>query len=146
MTHISAAILRQFVCNDQHIFTFAALQDENLAETVISCDRCRCCLCRLPTSLPPSPRAHPPCRLPPPLPPTPPLQVRHNIVCSPLNLVHYALFWVPNYERHPTTLKATRLLALVNPDGDLHPDVHFLLPSGRVRGQRQRDGEGGGPH
>lgn len=63
--------------------------------------------------------------------------MRHNIVCSPLNLVHYALFWVPNFERHPTTLKVARLLALVNPDGDLHPDIHFLLPSGRVRRQWQ---------
>lgn len=63
------------------------------------------------------------------------IQVEHNLTCSPLNLIHYLLFWIPNYKRHLKRSHLTRILLLVNPDGELLPEMiksaENLSPTGR---------------
>jgi hypothetical protein len=44
--------------------------------------------------------------------PPPSSQVEHNLTCSPLNLLHYLLFWIPNYKRHLKRSHLTRSVSV----------------------------------
>ena len=91
-----------------------------------------------PTPLSPQPLHLPPhstlpsASAPPPLP-----QVKHNYLPSPFNLLHYALFWLPSYDRPLVPGRISRALMMVSPDGEPIPDMPIMLRSGEV-------GRGGG--
>jgi hypothetical protein len=60
-------------------------------------------------------------------------QVKHNYICSPLNLVHFLICWIPDVPRKPSGGRLGRALLMVNPDGESVPDNVIFQHSGHVR-------------
>ena len=68
----------------------------------------------------------------------PDLQVKNNYLPSPFNLMHLLLFWMPSFDRPLSDGRFSRMLMMINPDGDQPPDIFITLRDGRVS---QRDCE-----
>ncbi|GAX80101.1 hypothetical protein CEUSTIGMA_g7539.t1 [Chlamydomonas eustigma] len=56
--------------------------------------------------------------------------VKHNYICSPLNLVQFLIFWIPNVPREPSGGRLARAFLMVNPDGESVADNVIFQHSG----------------